>query len=125
MGEPLKVSFQAPVGHSPLDRIRIVDVNTNVALWLQVSKTFPIPPGQVGSITLDIETLDRPSLYRIFYEKYEPTPMEVPIEIAENSLCVRNLDTGRTLSMGDVNEVVLKELESTRARRYVYTTSEI
>ncbi|KAJ0409692.1 hypothetical protein ATCC90586_007481 [Pythium insidiosum] len=114
LGKPLKVSFQAPVGHSPLDRIRVVDMNSDVALWLQASKTFPIPP---GTITLDVETLDRPSLYRIFYEKYEPTPVHLPAEVMEQSLSIKNLDTGTTVSMGSVNDLVLKELESTRASR--------
>ncbi|GLD91697.1 hypothetical protein PINS_up000230 [Pythium insidiosum] len=117
LGKPLKVSFQAPAGHSALDRIRVVDMNSDVALWLQASKTFPIPPGDIGTITLDVETLDRPSLYRIFYEKYEPTPVQLPPEVMEQSLSIKNLDTGTTVSMGSVNDLVLKELESTRASR--------
>ncbi|KAI9995509.1 hypothetical protein PInf_012574 [Phytophthora infestans] len=114
LGKPLKITFQAPAGHSPLDRIRVVDMNSDVALWLQVSKTFNIPPGDVGTITLDVETLDRPSLYRIVYEKYEPTPIQLPASVAESSLCVKNLDTGTTVSMGSVNNLVLKELKSSR-----------
>lgn len=119
LGKPLRVTFQAPAGHSPLDRIRVVDINSDVALWLQVSKTFSIPPGEVGSITLDAESLDRPSLYRVFYEKYEPTPVQIPPEVAENSLCVKNLDTGTTVSMGSANDLVLKQLQSTRTAKYV------
>lgn len=115
LGKPAKITFQAPVGHSPLDRIRVVDLNSDVALWLQVSKTFIIPPGGVGTITLDVETLDRPSLYRIVYEKYEPTPIQVPASVAESSLCVKNLDTGTTVSMGTANTLVLKELASSRS----------
>ncbi|KAG2769647.1 hypothetical protein JG687_00000776 [Phytophthora cactorum] len=114
LGKPLKITFQAPAGHSPLDRIRVVDMNSDVALWLQVSKTFSIPPGDVGTITLDVETLDRPSLYRIVYEKYEPTPIQLPASVAESSLCVKNLDTGTTVSMGSVNNLILKELKSSR-----------
>ncbi|OWZ24678.1 hypothetical protein PHMEG_000201 [Phytophthora megakarya] len=117
LGKPLKITFQAPAGHSPLDRIRVVDMNSDVALWLQVSKTFSIPPGDVGTITLDVETLDRPSLYRIVYEKYEPTPIQLPASVAESNLCVKNLDTGTTVSMGSVNNLVLKELESSRASK--------
>ncbi|CEG47487.1 FOG: Ankyrin repeat [Plasmopara halstedii] len=117
LGKPLKITFQAPVGHSPLDRIRVVDMNSDVALWLQVSKTFNIPPGDVGTITLDVETLDRPSLYRIVYEKYEPTPIQLPATVAESNLCVKNLDTGTTVSVGSVNTLVLKELESSRLAR--------
>ncbi|RLN86115.1 hypothetical protein BBJ28_00018639 [Nothophytophthora sp. Chile5] len=117
LGKPLKVTFQAPTGHSPLDRIRVVDMNSDVALWLQVSKTFSIPPGDVGTITLDAETLDRPSLYRIFYEKYEPTPIQLPASVTEQNLCVKNLDTGTTVSMGSVNDLVLKELKSTRSSK--------
>lgn len=117
LGKPLKVTFQAPTIHSPLDRIRVVDINSDVALWLQVSKTFSIPPGEVGTITLDSETLDRPSLYRIFYEKYEPTPVQIPPEVAEKSLCVKNLDTGTTVSVGSVNDLVLKQLRSTRTAK--------
>ncbi|ETP38427.1 hypothetical protein F442_13969 [Phytophthora nicotianae P10297] len=117
LGKPLKITFQAPTGHSPLDRIRVVDMNSDVALWLQVSKTFSIPPGDVGSITLDVETLDRPSLYRIVYEKYEPTPIQLPASVAESSLCVKNLDTGTTVSMGSVNNLVLKELKSSRTAK--------
>ncbi|CAH0516192.1 unnamed protein product [Peronospora belbahrii] len=94
LGKPLKITFQAPVGHSPLDRIRVVDMNSDVALWLQVSKTFSIPPGDVGTITLDVEALDRPSLYRIV-----------------------NLDTGTTMSMGSVNKLVLRELKSSRSSK--------
>ncbi|KAG7392516.1 hypothetical protein PHYPSEUDO_000204 [Phytophthora pseudosyringae] len=112
LGKPLKITFQAPAGHSPLDRVRVVDMNSDVALWLQVSKTFSIPPGDVGTITLDVETLDRPSLYRIVYEKYEPTPIQLPASVAESSLCVKNLDTGTTVSMGSINNLVLKELKS-------------
>jgi hypothetical protein len=115
LGKPLKITFQAPAGHSPLDRIRVVDMNSDVALWLQVSKTFSIPPGDVGTITLDVETLDRPSLYRIVYEKYEPTPIQLPASVAESSLCLKNLDTGTTVSMGSVNNLVLKELKSSRS----------
>lgn len=114
LGKPLKITFQAPPGHSPLDRIRVVDMNSDVSLWLQVSKTFSIPPGDVGTITLDSETLDRPSLYRIVYEKYEPTPIKLPSSVAESNLCVKNLDTGTTVSMGSVNDLVLKELKSSR-----------
>ncbi|ETN05169.1 hypothetical protein, variant [Phytophthora nicotianae INRA-310] len=117
LGKPLKITFQAPTGHSPLDRIRVVDMNSDVALWLQVSKTFSIPPGDVGTITLDVETLDRPSLYRIVYEKYEPTPIQLPASVAESSLCVKNLDTGTTVSMGSVNNLVLKELKSSRTAK--------
>ncbi|RLN63900.1 hypothetical protein BBJ29_004790 [Phytophthora kernoviae] len=117
LGKPLKITFQAPVGHSPLDRIRVVDMNSDVALWLQVSKTFSIPPGDVGTITLDVETLDRPSLYRIVYEKYEPTPIQLPTSVAESNLCVKNLDTGTTVSMGSVNDLVLKELKSSKASK--------
>lgn len=117
LGKPLRVVFQALAGHSLLDRIRVVDMNSEDALWMQVSKSFTIPPGDVGSITLDSETLDRPSLYRIFYEKYEPTPMRVPQEVAETAYSIKNLDTGTTVSVGSVNELVLKELESTRAGR--------
>ncbi|POM79507.1 Hypothetical protein PHPALM_2809, partial [Phytophthora palmivora] len=117
LGKPLKITFQAPAGHSPLDRIRIVDMNSDVALWLQVSKTFSIPPGDVGTITLDVETLDRPSLYRIVYEKYEPTPIQLPASVAESNLCVKNLDTGTTVSMGSVNNLVLKELKSSRSSK--------
>eukprot|EP00644_Phytophthora_capsici_P002221 jgi/Phyca11/568002/estExt2_Genewise1.C_PHYCAscaffold_270228 len=114
LGKPLKITFQAPAGHSPLDRIRVVDMNSEVALWLQVSKTFSIPPGDVGTITLDVETLDHPSLYRIMYEKYEPTPMASD---AESNLCVKNLDTGTTVSVGSVNSLVLKELKSSRSAK--------
>ncbi|GMF10341.1 unnamed protein product [Phytophthora lilii] len=114
---PLKITFQAPAGHSPLDRIRVVDMNADVALWLQVSKTFSIPPGDVGTITLDVETLDQPSLYRIVYEKYEPTPIKLPVSVAESNLCVKNLDTGTTVSMGSVNNLVLKELRSSRTSK--------
>ncbi|TMW60641.1 hypothetical protein Poli38472_000683 [Pythium oligandrum] len=117
LGKPLKVTFQAPAGHSSLDRIRVVDMNSNIALWLQASKNFTIPPGDVGSITLDVETLDRPSLYRIFYEKYEPTPLQVPREVIENQLSIRNLDNGTTVSVGSVNNLVLKELKSTKSGR--------
>ncbi|KAE9128748.1 hypothetical protein PF010_g4393 [Phytophthora fragariae] len=117
LGKPLKITFQAPPGHSPLDRIRVVDMNSDVALWLQVSKTFSIPPGDVGTITLDVETLDRPSLYRIVYEKYEPTPIQLPASVAESNLCVKNLDTGTTVSMGSVNNLVLKELTSSRSSK--------
>jgi hypothetical protein len=117
LGKPLRVKFRAPPGHSSLDRIRVVDMNSEVPLWLQVSKTFAIPPGDVGSITLDSETLDRPSLYRVFYEKYEPTPVKLPAEVAENSISIRNLDTGTTVSVGSVNELVLRELHSTRTTR--------
>ncbi|KAF4323696.1 hypothetical protein BBO99_00001486 [Phytophthora kernoviae] len=117
LGKPLKITFQAPAGHSPLDRIRVVDMNSDVALWLQVSKTFSIPPGDVGTITLDVETLDRPSLYRIVYEKYEPTPIQLPTSVAESNLCVKNLDTGTTVSMGSVNDLVLKELKSSKASK--------
>ncbi|GMF33850.1 unnamed protein product [Phytophthora fragariaefolia] len=117
LGKPLKITFQAPPGHSPLDRIRVVDMNSDVALWLQVSKTFSIPPGDVGTITLDVETLDRPSLYRIVYEKYEPTPIQLPASVAESNLCVKNLDTGTTVSMGSVNNLVLRELESSRSSK--------
>ncbi|KAG6609374.1 Ankyrin repeat protein [Phytophthora cinnamomi] len=117
LGKPLKITFQAPPGHSPLDRIRVVDMNSDVALWLQVSKTFSIPPGDVGTITLDVETLDRPSLYRIVYEKYEPTPIQLPASVAESNLCVKNLDTGTTVSMGSVNNLVLKELKSSRSSK--------
>lgn len=92
-------------------------MNSDVALWLQVSKSFSIPPGNVGSITLDSETLDRPSLYRVFYEKYEPTPIKLPVEVAENNFSIRNLDTGTTVSVGSVNELVLRELNSTRNAR--------
>ncbi|KAE9354427.1 hypothetical protein PF008_g4539 [Phytophthora fragariae] len=117
LGKPLKITFQAPPGHSPLDRIRVVDMNSDVALWLQVSKTFSIPPGDVGTITLDVETLDRPSLYRIVYEKYEPMPIQLPASVAESNLCVKNLDTGTTVSMGSVNNLVLKELTSSRSSK--------
>lgn len=117
LGKPLKVTFQAPAGHSALDRIRVVDVNADVALWLQVSKTFAIPPGEVGTITLDSETLDRPSLYRVFYEKYEPTPVAIPPEVAEKSLCVKNLDTGTTEAVGAVNDLVLRQLATTRSSK--------
>ncbi|KAL4169906.1 hypothetical protein KRP22_010817 [Phytophthora ramorum] len=115
LGKPMKITFQAPASHSPLDRIRVVDMNSDVALWLQVSKTFSIPPGEVGTITLDVETLDRPSLYRIVYEKYEPTPIQLPASVAESNLCVKNLDTGTTVSMGSINNLVLKELKSSRS----------
>ncbi|KAF1335401.1 hypothetical protein FI667_g1223, partial [Globisporangium splendens] len=114
LGKPLKISFEAPPGHSSLDRIRVIDMNSEVPLWLQVSKNFSIPPGDVGSITIDSETLDRPSLYRIFYEKYEPTPIKLPAEVAENNFSIKNLDTGTTVSVGSVNELVLRELSSTR-----------
>uniref|UniRef100_K3W765 Uncharacterized protein n=1 Tax=Globisporangium ultimum (strain ATCC 200006 / CBS 805.95 / DAOM BR144) TaxID=431595 RepID=K3W765_GLOUD len=114
LGKPLKISFEAPPGHSSLDRIRVIDMNSEVSLWLQVSKNFSIPPGDVGSITIDSETLDRPSLYRIFYEKYEPTPIKLPAEVAENNFSIKNLDTGTTVSVGSVNELVLRELSSTR-----------
>ncbi|KAL3673522.1 hypothetical protein V7S43_001230 [Phytophthora oleae] len=117
LGKPLKVTFQAPPGHSQLDRIRVVDMNSDVALWLQVSKTFSIPPGDVGTITLDVETLDRPSLYRIVYEKYEPTPVQLPASVGESNLCVKNLDTGTTVPMGIVNNLVLKELKSSRSAK--------
>uniref|UniRef100_A0AAV1VM52 PDZ domain-containing protein n=1 Tax=Peronospora matthiolae TaxID=2874970 RepID=A0AAV1VM52_9STRA len=120
IGKPLKITFQAPAGHSLLDRIRVVDMNSDVALWLQVSKTFSIPAGDVGSITLDVETLDRPSLYRIVYEKYEPMPthQQQPADLgADSKLCVKNLDTGATLSMGSVNTLVLKELKSSRSSK--------
>jgi hypothetical protein len=140
LGKPLRVAFLAPGGHSSLDRIRVVDMNSDVALWEQVSKNFTIPPGawlafemgfcglvvvlscvislgDIGSITLDSETLDRPSLYRIFYEKYEPTPLRVPAQVAESTFSIKNLDTGTTVSIGSVNNLVLKELESTRAGR--------
>lgn len=117
LGKPLRIKFQAPQGHSPLDRIRVIDMNSDVALWLQVSKSFSIPPGNVGSITLDSETLDRPSLYRVFYEKYEPTPIKLPAEVAENNFSIRNLDTGTTVSVGSVNDLVLRELNSTRNTR--------
>ena len=95
-------------------------MNSDVALWLQVSKTFSIPAGDVGSITLDVETLDRPSLYRIVYEKYEPMPIhqQQPADSgADSNLCVKNLDTGATLSMGSVNTLVLKELNSSRSSK--------
>lgn len=92
-------------------------MNSDVALWLQVSKTFSIPPGDVGTITLDVETLDRPSLYRIVYEKYEPTPIQLPASVAESNLCVKNLDTGTTVSMGSINNLVLKELQSSRSSK--------
>lgn len=121
-------------------------MNSDVPLWLQVSKTFAIPPGRrrfgqlvldrdptvsdsmvyvyrasgagdVGSITLDSETLDRPSLYRVFYEKYEPTPVKLPADVAENNFSIKNLDTGTTVSAGAVNELVLRELNSTRSTR--------
>ncbi|CAI5712253.1 unnamed protein product [Hyaloperonospora brassicae] len=118
LGKPLRVTFQAPAGHSPLDRIRVVDMNSDVALWLQVSKTFSIPAGDVGSITLDVETLDRPSLYRIVYEKYEPMPIhQATASAAGSNLCVKNLDTGSTVSMGSVNTLVLKELRSSRSSK--------
>ncbi|DBA03278.1 TPA: hypothetical protein N0F65_011637 [Lagenidium giganteum] len=117
LGKPLKVAFEAPAGHSTLDRIRVIDLNSDTPLWLQVSKNFSIPPGDVGTITLDAETLDRPSLYRIFYEKYEPTPVILPPEVTENNLCIKNLDTGSTVSMGSVNELVLNELHSARSSR--------
>ena len=92
-------------------------MNSNVALWLQVSKTFSIPPGDVGTITLDVETLDHPSLYRIVYEKYEPTPIQPRDPVAESNLCVRNLDTGTTMLMGSVNKLVLWELKSSRSSK--------
>lgn len=92
-------------------------MNADVSLWLQVSKTFSIPPGNVGTITVDSETLDRPSLYRIFYEKYEPTPMALPTDVMENNLCVKNLDTGTTVSMGSVNDLVMRELKTTRVAK--------
>ncbi|CAI5733468.1 unnamed protein product [Peronospora destructor] len=114
LGKPLKITFHAPAGHSLLDRLRVVDMNSNVALWLQVSKTFSILPGDVGTITLDVETLDHASLYRIVYEKYEPTPIQLRDPIAESKLCVRNLDTGSTMLMGSVNKLVLRELKSCR-----------
>ncbi|RMX69816.1 hypothetical protein DD238_000591 [Peronospora effusa] len=117
LGKPLKITFQAPAGHSPLDRLRVVDMNSDVALWLQVSKTFSVPPGDVGTITLDVETLDHPSLYRIVYEKYEPTPIQLRHSTAENSLCVRNLDTGTSMLMGNVNTLVLRELQSSRSSK--------
>ncbi|KAI9908004.1 hypothetical protein PsorP6_004149 [Peronosclerospora sorghi] len=113
LGKPLKITFQAPVGHSLLDRIRVVDMNSDVALWLQVSKTFSIPPGEMGTITLDVETLDHPSLYRIVYEKYEPTPAQPAA--AKNPLCVKNLDTGKILSASSVNKLVLRQLKSSRS----------
>lgn len=114
LGKPMKVTFQAPAGHSPLDRIRVVDTNSDVPLWLQVSKTFSIPPGDVGTITLDVETLDHPSLYRIVYEKYEPRPTQLRTSVAENNLCIRNLDMKTMVSMDSVNKLVLKELKSSR-----------
>ena len=93
-------------------------MNSDVALWLQVSKTFSIPAGDVGSITLDVETLDRPSLYRIMYEKYEPMPIQqATASVAGSNLCVKNLDTGATMSMGSVNTLVLKELRSSRSSK--------
>jgi len=135
------VNFNVPVDHSPLDRIRIVDINSDVPIWQQTWKTIVVPSGKIyfnfhivnilnncvihhvgniGSITLDSETLEHPSIYRILYERYEPTPVQVPDETLENALCVKDLDTGKTVSVKIVNDLVLRELQSSRAVLYVF-----
>ncbi|KAF0713232.1 Aste57867_4448 [Aphanomyces stellatus] len=117
---PLKVSFTAPETHSPMDRLRIVDIHdADTPIWQQRSKTFRVPPGDVGSITLDAEVLSRPSVYHIYYEQHEPMPMELPPETLralEDTLCVKDLDSGRTVSVKAANDLILKELESTKSR---------
>ncbi|KAG9398082.1 hypothetical protein AC1031_015003 [Aphanomyces cochlioides] len=116
---PLKVSFTAPTDHSLLDRIRIVDIHAETPIWQQMAKVFSVPPGDVGSIILDAEVLDRPSVYHIYYEQHNPTPMELPpaaLRALENTFCVKDLDSGQTVSVKAANDFILKELESTRAR---------
>jgi hypothetical protein len=43
--KPLKVTFQAPTDHSTMDRLRIVDLHSDVPISQQVSKMVPVPPG--------------------------------------------------------------------------------
>ncbi|ETV91649.1 hypothetical protein H310_13895 [Aphanomyces invadans] len=115
---PLKVLFVAPVDHSALDRIRVVDLHADLAIWLQLSKTFLVPPGSVGSITLDAEILHRPSVYRIYYEQHVATPLPLPphaLRALEHTLCVKDLDSGRTVSVQAANDVVLSALKSMRS----------
>ncbi|OQR99180.1 hypothetical protein THRCLA_06577 [Thraustotheca clavata] len=111
--KPLKVRFEAPMDHSTLDRIRIVDLNSEVPMWEQMARTIPVPPGNVGCIVLDHEVLDKPSIYRIYYEQYRPNPVELPaatLRALEDTLCVKDLDSGQTVSVKSVNDLVLKEL---------------
>ncbi|OQR81124.1 hypothetical protein ACHHYP_16743 [Achlya hypogyna] len=111
--KPLKVYFEAPVDHSTLDRIRVVDLQAVEPAWQQTSRTIPVPPGNVGCITLDAEVLEAPSTYRIYYEQYRPTPVELPpstLRAIEDSLCVKDLDSGQTVSVKSVNDLVLQRL---------------
>ncbi|RHY45962.1 hypothetical protein DYB30_010997 [Aphanomyces astaci] len=112
---PLKLSFNAPVDHSALDRIRIVDVHSPQPISQQLSKTFLVPPGAVGSFTLDAEVLHRPSLFHVYYEQHLAMPMPLPLHALERSLGVKDLDSGRTVSAQAANDAVLAALESMRS----------
>ncbi|RHY27568.1 hypothetical protein DYB32_007181 [Aphanomyces invadans] len=72
----------------------------------------------VGSITLDAEILHRPSVYRIYYEQHVATPLPLPphaLRALEHTLCVKDLDSGRTVSVQAANDVVLSALKSMRS----------
>ncbi|ETV66456.1 hypothetical protein, variant 3 [Aphanomyces astaci] len=112
---PLKLSFHAPMDHSALDRIRIVDVHSPQPISQQLSKTFLVPPGAVGSFTLDAEVLHRPSLFHVYYEQHLAMPMPLPLHALERSLGVKDLDSGRTVSAQAANDAVLAALESMRS----------
>ncbi|EQC35657.1 hypothetical protein SDRG_06941 [Saprolegnia diclina VS20] len=116
--KPLKVMFHAPPDHSHLDRIRVVDLQSSVPVWEQTSRTIPVPPGHVGCITLDAEVLDVPSMYRIYYEQYRPTPVALSTEAMralEDTLCVKDLDSGQTVSVKSVNDLVLRQRGNNQA----------
>jgi hypothetical protein len=59
VGKPCKIEFNAPASHSALDRIRIVDINAEVPIWLQVSKTVQVPPGMIALMLLRLLFVDR------------------------------------------------------------------
>ena len=70
IGMPFKFTFRAPNDKSPYDRIRVVDLKKNEALWEQQNFVMEVPSGTRGSVTLDRETFAKVSEYRIFYERH-------------------------------------------------------
>ncbi|CCI39242.1 unnamed protein product [Albugo candida] len=115
--KPLKVSFQAPETHSLQDRIRIIDLSSKVPPWSQVLKTILVPPGSVGTITLDHETLSQESQFRILYERYDAEENNKEEKSSSSDLMITNLNTGNSCSMELVNEVAVANLDRIRPFR--------